>query len=97
MFGYLSLCIAETIQWNPVNTTTVRPKYFGRINGVVVLTGVGIKLQHMCFLMTSCNTDYSSVVNTIRKTLYSILKHILFPEQQFIKLAKKTEIDIVKS
>ena len=25
--------------WNPINTTTVRPKYFGRINEVVVLTG----------------------------------------------------------
>ena len=41
------------VQWNPVNTTTVRPKYFGRNNGVVVLTGVGIKLQLTCFLMTS--------------------------------------------
>ena len=64
--------ITNDIQWNLVNSTTVRPKYFGRINGVVVLTGVGIKLQDMCFLMTSCNTDYSSVVYTIRKTLYSI-------------------------
>ena len=32
------------------NTTTVRPKYFGRINGVVALTGVGIILQHMFFM-----------------------------------------------
>ena len=27
------------IQWNPVNTTTFVPWKFGRINGVVVLTG----------------------------------------------------------
>ena len=33
------------IQWNPVNTTTPGPKYSGRNNGVVVLTGFGIKLQ----------------------------------------------------
>ena len=64
--------ITNDIQWNLVNSTTVRPKYFGRINGVVILTGVGIKLRDMCFLMTSCNTHYSSVVYTIRKTLYSI-------------------------
>ena len=27
------------VQWNPVNTTTFGPWKFGRINGVVVLTG----------------------------------------------------------
>ena len=27
------------LQWNPVNTTTFGPWKFGRINGVVVLTG----------------------------------------------------------
>ena len=27
------------VQWNPVNTTTVRPLKSGRFNGVVVLTG----------------------------------------------------------
>ncbi len=33
------------VLWNPVNVTTLRQIYFGRINGVVVLTGVGMKLQ----------------------------------------------------
>ena len=37
------------LQWNPVNTTTIGPKYFGRNNGVVVLTGVRIKLQSYVF------------------------------------------------
>ena len=27
------------MQWNPVNTSTVQPEYFGCINEVVVLTG----------------------------------------------------------
>ena len=58
----LSGCKDE-IQWNPINTTTVRPKYFGRNNGVVVLTGVGIKLQHTCFLMTSCKTVVYKYIN----------------------------------
>ena len=34
-FCYLIL----SIQWNPVNTTTIGPRKFGPINGVVVLTG----------------------------------------------------------
>ena len=37
------------LQWNPVNTTTIGPKYFGRNNRVVVLTGFGIKLQPFVF------------------------------------------------
>ena len=34
-----SLKKATKVQWNPVNTTTLGPWKFGRINGVVVLTG----------------------------------------------------------
>ena len=37
------------IQWNLVNTTTVWPKKFGRINGVVVLKGVDQKRK--CFFL----------------------------------------------
>ena len=42
-------CDKVIIQWNPGNTTTIGPKYFGRNNGVVVLTGLGIKLQLYVF------------------------------------------------
>ena len=47
----------------PLNTTTVRPKNFGRIKGVVVLTEVGIKLQNRCFLMTSCQRNHPKNIN----------------------------------
>ena len=40
------------IQWNPVNTTNIGPNYFGRNNGVVVLTDSGSNYSYM-FLMTS--------------------------------------------
>ena len=49
-FSRQLLCmLRQHTQWNPVNTTTVRVKYFGRNYGVVVLMGVRIKLLHTCF------------------------------------------------
>ena len=37
------------VEWKPVNTTTVGPKKIGRINGVVVLTGVD-QIRNKCSL-----------------------------------------------
>ena len=41
------------IQWNPVNTTTFGPWKFGRINGVVVLTGEGQIMVQNAFKLHS--------------------------------------------
>ena len=38
MRGYASN-ISKTVQWNSVNTVTNGSKKFGRINGVVILSG----------------------------------------------------------
>ena len=46
-FGYDGVLISHGFdtRWNPVNTTTIGPKYFGRTSGVVALMGFWIKLQ----------------------------------------------------